>query len=131
MKNHGTKRTAGASIPTTVQGCLRLLNLKAALLAWLFAFCPAVPADRHSLTGQSNEEAPRARAARPGQSFTLASLGAYVPLLTVLRPGPLRLPDMKILLQVDPGDDSEFLDWLEATEPDDPESALDFPELRK
>ena len=31
----------------------------------------------------------------------------------------------------DPGDENDALDHLEATEPDDPESALDFPELRK
>ena len=104
-------------------------------------FCCLQPViSRHILTGQNNEASVSNATTARRQSFSLASLGAYVPALTVLRPGPLRLSDMKLLLQVDPGDDSEFLDWLEATEPDqfrdvtemvDPESALDFPELRR
>ena len=44
-----------------------------------------------------------------------------------MTPGVSRAP----IVGRDLGDENDALDHLEATEPDDPESALDFPELRK
>lgn len=90
-QKRGTMSARKASMSLIVQGPLRLLDLKAALLAWLFCCQPVTT--RHILTGQSNEASVLNATAARRQAFTL---GAYAPMPSALRPSPsLRLAQVE------------------------------------